>query len=296
MRNSSKNKEVASYIFWDLGKDKNIHVEKVNLKAGMEQIVMDPHRINFYAIRWVVRGEGTVYVDNIPVTVKPNLLFVGTPKQITFYDFPKDYDIEAYILAFNQNLITMMNFEKDAQSFLDNLTSPLMVYPDAEAQKFIKGIFELMIMEFQQSLRHQSERILAGLTKSLLFYLFRIQHRESASQGINQGYVNLYRQFLNEVENHYKTDHYVADYTDRLHVTEKRLNRACKAVTQQTASNIIQKRIDYEIKRLLFYSTKTVKEIGYEMGFNDPSYFNKFFKSNNGHTPGEFRQALQKRS
>ena len=295
MRNSPKNQEIASYTFWDLGKDKNIHVEKVHLKAEMEQIILDPHRINFYAIRWVVRGQGTAYVDNIPVRIRPNLLFVGTPKQITLYDFPKKYDIEVYILAFNQNLITLMNFEKDAQSFLDNLTSPLMIYPDAEAQKFIRGVFELMIQEFQQDQRHQSERILAGLTKSLLFYLFRIQQRVNASPGINQGYVNLYRQFLNDLENHYKTDHYVADYTERLHITEKRLNRACRAVTQQTASQIIQKRIDYEIKRLLFYSTKSVKEIGYETGFNDPSYFNKFFKSLNGQTPGEFRKALQKR-
>ena len=296
MRNKAKSDEIVRHTFWDLGKDKNIHVEKVNLDPDMKQVIMDPHRINFYAIRWIVKGVGMAYVDNVPYKIKPNLLFVGTPKQISRYDFPKNSHLEVNILAFNHNLITLMNFEKDTYAFLDNLTSHLMFYPDKNEQAFLTGLFKLMIMEFQQENPLHSERILAGLTKSLLFLLFRMKNRVDSISGFNQGYVNLYRQFIHELENHYKTNHNVSEYIERLHVTEKRLNRACKALTHETASTLIHKRIDFEVKRLLFYSSKSVKEIGYETGFRDPAYFSKFFKSMNGETPGAFRKLLHKKT
>ncbi|MBR9998725.1 MAG: helix-turn-helix domain-containing protein [Cyclobacteriaceae bacterium] len=131
-----------------------------------------------------------------------------------------------------------------------------------------------MILEYKKEDGLYSERILAGLAKSLLIFLFRMKNRVETITGINQGYINLYRQFIYELEQNFKSDHYVTDYTDRLNATEKRLNRACKAITGQTASLLIQKRIDHEVKRLLFYSTKSVKEIGFGTGFRDSSYFN----------------------
>jgi len=293
MAKSNAHQEIATYSFWDFEKGKNINVEKVIFDPEQEQVFMDPHRIDYYAIRWIIKGNGKAYIDNIPFDIKPNLLFLGTPSQISWYSFPKKEHLELYILAFNQNLITLMNLEKDAFSFLDSLVTPLMIYPDLNEKQFIKGLFDMMIKEFSTEYDIYKERILASLTKSLLFYLLRIKNRMESISWTNQGYVNLYRQFIYNLENHYKTDHYVADYTDRLVVTEKRLNRACKAIAKETAGTIIQKRIDFEAKRLLFYSSKSVKEIGHELGFQDPSYFNKFFKTLNGETPGVFRKLIQ---
>ncbi len=293
MAKSKTNQEIASYSFWDFEGGKNINVEKVILDPETEQVIMDPHRIDYYAIRWIIQGNGNAYIDNIPYDIKPNLLFLGTPKQISWYKFPKKTHLELYILAFNQHSITLMNLEKDAFSFLDSLVTHIMIYPDEHEKQFIEGLFDLMLKEFSNEYDIYKERILAGFTKSLLFYLFRIRNRMESLRWTNQGYLNLYRQFLFNLENHYKTDHYVADYTDRLVVTEKRLNRACKSLTKETAGTIIQKRIDFEAKRLLFYSSKSVKEIGHELGFQDPSYFNKFFKTLNGETPAVFRQLIQ---
>ena len=296
MRKASKPNEIASYTFWDLDKDKNVHVEKVKkINPEAAHKILDPHRISYYVVRWVVNGKGTLYIDHIPISIRPNLLMVGTPKQITRYVFPKNNDLEVFILAFNEDLITLMNFEKDTLGFLDNLMDDVMLFPDENEATFLREIFELMITEFRNEERIFSERILADLTKTVLHYLFRIKNREKLITGVNQGYINLYRQFIFELELHYKKEHYVADYTTRLNVTEKKLNRACRAITKETASAIIQKRIEYEAKRLLFYSTKTIKEIGYELGFRDSSYFNKFFSAIHGISPGNFRKHIQER-
>jgi AraC-like DNA-binding protein len=95
--------------------------------------------------------------------------------------------------------------------------------------------------------------------------------------------------YLELLNKNYCEKRYVADYTELLAVSEKTLNRACQAIAKSTASQIIQQRVNFEAKRLLFTSTNTVKEIGFHLGFKDPAHFNKFFKNRNKITPREFR-------
>ncbi len=44
-----------------------------------------------------------------------------------------------------------------------------------------------------------------------------------------------------------------------------------------------------EGKKRLAFTNKSVKEVSYEIGFNDPAYFNRVFSKNTGLTPSEFR-------
>ncbi|MBO9659063.1 MAG: helix-turn-helix domain-containing protein, partial [Chitinophagaceae bacterium] len=45
-----------------------------------------------------------------------------------------------------------------------------------------------------------------------------------------------------------------------------------------------------EAKRLLTYSSMTVKEIAYDLGYEDPAYFNRLFANKTGDTPVAFRK------
>ncbi len=132
------------------------------------------------------------------------------------------------------------------------------------------------------------EMIIAGLTRALLLHFVRIKTQAKGKRM----YWNIYRQFLDLLKNNYQTHHYVADYCEMLGIPEKRLTRACKAVTDMSASVIIQRHIGFEAKRLLYYSTNTIKEISFHLGFNDPAHFNKFFKNIYNLTPGEYRKVL----
>ncbi|NPA08854.1 MAG: helix-turn-helix domain-containing protein, partial [Chlorobi bacterium] len=49
-------------------------------------------------------------------------------------------------------------------------------------------------------------------------------------------------------------------------------------------------RIFLEAKRLLLFTDKSVKEITYELGFEDVSYFSNFFKRLSGNTPVSFKK------
>jgi len=57
----------------------------------------------------------------------------------------------------------------------------------------------------------------------------------------------------------------------------------------KTAKEYIQSRIIVGAKRMLYFSDSSIKEIAFELGFQEPSNFNAFFKKCTGLSPGEFR-------
>ena len=80
----------------------------------------------------------------------------------------------------------------------------------------------------------------------------------------------------------------------QLAVTPNYLNSVCKSISGKTAGEIIRNRIVLEAKRLLVNSQFTISQIAFELNFEDNSYFTKFFKSNAGISPLDFRKNLNK--
>ena len=71
---------------------------------------------------------------------------------------------------------------------------------------------------------------------------------------------------------------------------ERNLNIICRNNFQKSVSEIIETRKLIEAKRMLLYSDKSVSEIGYELGYNEKSYFTRVFHSRMDITPTRFRE------
>jgi AraC-like DNA-binding protein len=79
-------------------------------------------------------------------------------------------------------------------------------------------------------------------------------------------------------------------YTSLLGTTPQNLNAACRKTAAQSAAEILDNFVINEAKRLLLYSSNNVNEIAFQLHFNDPSYFVKFFKKYEHITPDEYRK------
>jgi AraC family transcriptional activator of pobA len=102
------------------------------------------------------------------------------------------------------------------------------------------------------------------------------------------------REFRLLLAREYKTLKSPADYAGALHLSAPYLNEAVKDITGFTVSYWIRQEVILEAKRLLFHSTGTVKEIAYQLGYDDHAYFSRLFKKAAGRTPGEFRSHYRK--
>ena len=102
----------------------------------------------------------------------------------------------------------------------------------------------------------------------------------------------LARKFSQLVELHYRKNHNVSDYANMLNITPKNLNKKIVSEKQVAPSIIIKQRIILQAKRLLANTTLSIKEIADYLGYEDYSYFVRFFKSQTGLPPLSFRNAI----
>ncbi|MBY0413903.1 MAG: AraC family transcriptional regulator, partial [Bdellovibrionales bacterium] len=106
--------------------------------------------------------------------------------------------------------------------------------------------------------------------------------------------VSKFREDFNElVEKNYKREHSAEFYAKTLKLTTKGLTAKVKRIIGKNVRELIQERCILEGKRLLAYSDLSVSEIALELGFEDPNYFTRFFKSKAKINPGKFRQKVR---
>ena len=104
--------------------------------------------------------------------------------------------------------------------------------------------------------------------------------------------MDLLRSFNLLVEEHFKSEHSVAFYADKLHKSPKTLSNSF-AKLSRSPLQIIHQRIILEAKRLLTYSNKSAKEIAFEVGFEDASHLSRLFKKHTNLSPSEFKKSLK---
>jgi AraC-like DNA-binding protein len=83
--------------------------------------------------------------------------------------------------------------------------------------------------------------------------------------------------------------HSAGDYADLLHISAKALARITKTHFNKTLTDLISERIIIEAKRELYLTSKTIKEIAWELGYEDEYYFSRFFKINADISPQVYR-------
>ena len=103
--------------------------------------------------------------------------------------------------------------------------------------------------------------------------------------------IDLIRAYNFLVEQHFRTKHKVIEYAALLHKSPKTLSNLFSKISDKTPLQFIQDRKLLEAKRLLAYSDKSIKEIAFEIGFEDQQSFGRFFKNNESVSPSAFRNS-----
>jgi AraC family transcriptional activator of pobA len=137
-----------------------------------------------------------------------------------------------------------------------------------------------------------SEIVTEALLIDLLVGVLRkVQHTHATRVAENGSYRDIYGKFVNMVEEHYRENWSLRRFADALRVSVPRLRAICRSVNGESPIRVLNTRILREAKRCLAYTPMSVSEIAYHLGFDDPSYFSRFFKARCDQTPTEYQTA-----
>lgn len=254
-------------------------------REGVSQLTT-PHKHNFFMLFFVTGGGGTHHIDFTKYEVKPGSVFFLAPGQA--HSWALDADTTGFQLLYGPEFCI---FPARQWPFFSASAHPVL---DMKPEDFHVLIKELESMEEEYDVADIfSIRILNHRLWVLLSLLERGYDRAYPAVDTPGGR-QVVKNFLELLEQHYKEQAAVEFYAAQLHVTPQYLNIACKKETGLTAGHCIRSRIVLEAKRMLTLTAQDVKEIAYELGFSDASYFSRFFRRYGGMPPLTFRRQAQK--
>jgi AraC family transcriptional regulator, transcriptional activator of pobA len=161
--------------------------------------------------------------------------------------------------------------------------------------------FEELIVGVEGELEHFNEAQQTipdySVIRLLLSTLFTMIESERKKEDINeQRFYNTqnitFKSFLKILEENFRRPEGVEFYAEKLFMSARNLNLICHNILQKSVSEIIETRKLIEAKNLLISTEKTISEIGFELGYNEKSYFTTVFKKKSGQTPTKFREEM----
>lgn len=250
-----------------------------------------PHRHNYFVIVWVKKGNGVHLIDLDKFELQDCTVYCITPGQIHLLNI--NGPVDGYVISFTAEFMGLAeeNFELLFNTGLFNtFSNSPVIRLNPESRGELEDMAAKMMKEYANFFLLRSE-ILRGYLKIFLIYLTR--QFEKAIQGeTHSRNIDLVKKFMALVEKNYISKRMVTDYADELVVTPNYLNEVVKKITGFPASHHIQQRIVLEAKRHAAYSALTMKEVAYQLGFDDIAHFSKFFKNASGQSFTDFRKSV----
>ncbi|WP_430403974.1 helix-turn-helix domain-containing protein [Fluviicola sp.] len=168
-------------------------------------------------------------------------------------------------------------------------------FPATELSPDEHSIIENLFSEIGEELRLKDssmEEMVRILLKQIIIRATRLWKQQQLPNQMLEtpAEVEFYRNFNQLVEIHFKKWHSVADYASVLGLTAKTLSNKFNRLNLIQPNEIIKSRILLEAKRLLCFTDWSVKEIAYELGYEDPAYFNRLFTGKVGDSPSVFKK------
>jgi AraC family transcriptional activator of pobA len=250
------------------------------------KIWLAPHRKNYFLLQYVTKGQGRHWVDMIPYEFRPNILYFSSPEQIHVKD---DVKLYGTVITFTKEFLSLEeNCTLGKLPLLQNLQNAheLKIGPEEKAE--FEELLNKCLTEFNGN-TYLHKEMLYTYVRTLLIYLSRLYNVQYDEKQPNIGR-DLYRTFQFCVEENYKDKHGSQQYASMLKISVSHLNALIREQSGKTVMLHVHERLILEAKRMLCNTSASVKQIAFSLGYNDTSYFNRFFKKVTGITPVTYRQ------
>jgi AraC family transcriptional regulator, transcriptional activator of pobA len=251
-------------------------------------------RNNYYSLIWVTEGSGKVKADFTEYDFEQNSLFAFSPYQPFMM---ASGNIKGVSIHFHPDFFCIHKHQSEVAChgvLFNNIYQPSATAVDDATAKTLRMLLAQMKEEMKNVALAQYE-ILVSYLKIFLITASRLKAEQQpvALAEIDDLKEPFILQNLKDaIEKDFKRKHSAGDYADALNISAKALAKITKNYFNKTITELISERIVIEAKRELYLTTKTIKEIAYELGYEDEHYFSRFFKTNADVSPQMYRETV----
>lgn len=277
--------------FVDIGKDRSQsfmirpilrHIDPIELNEG-------PHRHNYQELLWIKAGTGRHKIDEQVLEITPATFYLVARGHVHY--FMEGRNLEGFTLRFTDDFL-LEGFLGEGWNYRTTLFSHFAIHPGLTVDLNDANRFSLLLEQMAAEYEHENFGripLLRHMLGQLLVLLERNRQTTLLDLEPLTWTAKIYQDFVQQLEDHFRRFHHVSYYAAQLGVTSRQLSDISRDFSGKTAKQIIQDRLILEAKRYLHYTNASVKEIAWELGYKDPSYFSKVFRNSENVAPHNYK-------
>jgi AraC-like DNA-binding protein len=264
--------------------DKTIRREIiVNQLSTLNEYDFDnPHRHDYFEFFCFIKGGGHHVIDFKKIPIESFSIHIVTPGQV--HQVNRELDSNGFVYLFELGALEapapIHAFLFDHICYGVEELSPSYLFGEEQAP--LLQFLTDTIWKAQTEKSALNQLTIQNAIQSLCIKCMETRGVEGKKQDSE------YAAFRKLLFENYRSLKKVKDYAETLNISEKGLNEIVKSNTGMSTSQVIYNQIILEAKRLL-QTGMSAKEAAYDLNFDDPAHFSKFFKSKTGYSPTEFR-------
>ena len=252
-----------------------LHWESIQARSRLHGYRIAPHRHeHFVQVLALETGSGTVTLDGTETHLTPVSIVVIPPLTVHGYSFSQDVD--GLVITLMEHDVRGADLAIPAAGVLTSSLAP------------IRSAMDALIAEAGNDGPGHDSAMAALIT--LLAVSLQRATRSPPPEGAPDRAMQLAIRFRALVETQYRQTRRLADYADKIGVSQTHLNRISRSVLGSSALAVIERRVAIEARRMLLFSTLSIKQIGAELGYEDPAYFSRVITRVLGAPPGALRR------
>jgi len=248
-------------------------------------------RLNYYSLIWITKGKGDILVDTDTIDYGKDMLFTLEPYQP--FMFKPTAETEAVIIHFHSDFFCIYKHQKEVSCdgvLFNNAFGFPYVIVDDKAKIELNWILKNMEQEIVEN-QFASEESIFTYLKLYLINCSRLKGKTEEEHALSDEH-RIIIKLKDLLDKHYNRLHSPKDYAELLFMSAKTLSKIVKDTYGKTLSSLISDRIIIEAKRELYLTGKAIKEIAFELGYEDEYYFSRFFKNKTGISPKNYRTTV----
>lgn len=258
-------------------------VQSLNAVLRGKDMTQELHRHEYFYLLFIEKGKGNHEIDFVSYPIANGTVFLMRPGQVhqlTLHRGSTGY---------------MLQFTADFFHAHDRLTHQSLSRASAvnhyKLTKTGLGKIRDVFRVINDESNNQSEGYIDVIKLQLSILFIALTRLKTAAHKTSNPYaVERLREFMQLLETNAVANKQPSFYADRMNLSAYQLNTITKETLGKTSSEVIQEYLILESKRYLLATASQVNQIGYELGFDDPSYFIRFFKKHTGYSPEAFRE------
>ena len=245
----------------------------------------------FYTVIFITEGSGTFFADIGKFSFNAPVLLFATPLQKLAFSF--ENALKGFVVHFHGDFYCI-EYHKTRVACNGLLFNNIYLEPSVDLSPAHQDFFKILCRDMMEEISSDvsDEMVLRSYLQLFLAKSSSIKLRALANPELDKAKDEQMEKFKVLLETYYLTLHKPADYAELLAIAPNTLSKKCQLYFAKPPSLMIQERLVLEAKKELHLTTRSIKEIAFNLNFSDEYYFSRFFKKFTGFSPQAYRNSV----